>query len=125
MLRELRSVAGLAVVQVPQGGVSRALAAYRADQSVRYAEPDYPIEIADVPNDPDFDCLLGRKNTRQAVSGFFCFPTGTQGADIRAPDAWDVWTGDPDFRIAIIDTGINYLHPDLAPNVWTNPGEVP
>jgi subtilisin family serine protease len=46
-------------------------------------------------------------------------------AKIRAPQAWDLSTGDPDLVVAIIDTGIDYTHPDLAANIWTNPGEIP
>ena len=50
---------------------------------------------------------------------------GTPGADIRAEGAWDLTTGDAAFRIAVLDTGVDYNHPDLAANIWTNPGEIP
>jgi hypothetical protein len=45
--------------------------------------------------------------------------------DIDAPEAWDIYTGDPNYRIAIIDTGIDFNHPDLQGNIWVNPGETP
>jgi serine protease len=45
--------------------------------------------------------------------------------DTRAGDAWPTTTGAEDVVIADIDTGVDVLHPDLATNVWHNPGEVP
>ena len=50
-------------------------------------------------------------------------PSDHPDADIDAPQAWDEWVGDPNFRIAVIDTGIDYNHPDLAANIWINPCE--
>jgi len=44
---------------------------------------------------------------------------------IKVPGAWENHTGSTDFRVAIIDTGIDYNHPDLINNIWTNPGEIP
>jgi len=124
-VRPVSSIDGLNVVEVVPDRLADALAGYRADPTVVYAEPDHEIHVFDPPNDPEFGRLWGMRNDGQAVSGFFCFAAGTPGADIRAVDAWDIWTGDPEFRIAIIDTGVNYLHPDLAENIWTNPDEVP
>jgi hypothetical protein len=44
-------------------------------------------------------------------------------ADIDTPLAWDLWQGDADFRIAILDSGVRYDHTDLTTNIWVNPGE--
>jgi len=83
---------------------------------IEYAEPDYVIEINLTPNDPQFGQLWGLHNTGQGG--------GTVGADIDASDAWDINTGNSDFVVGVIDTGVDYNHEDLAANRWTNPGEV-
>ena len=79
-------------------------------------EPDLPITVESTPNDPRYDELYGLHNTGQ--SG------GTSDADIDAPEAWEVTTGSRDIIVAVIDTGIDYTHPDLAANMWVNPGEI-
>ena len=114
-------VAGLQLVEVAEGKLAAALAAYKNHPDVLYAEPDYIVYPAAIPGDPDFDELWGMHNTGQTVNG----DPGTPGADIQAVEAWDTWTGSPVFRIAVIDTGVDYDHPDLRANIWTNPGEIP
>ncbi len=118
-IKTYRFVDGLTLVRVPTGDLSAALTSYLSDANVLYAEPDYIGEVAVVPNDTDFSLLWGMQNTGQTVNG----DQGTAGSDIRAVDAWDLWTGDPNFRIAVIDSGVNYTHPDLAANIWMNPCE--
>jgi hypothetical protein len=89
---------------------------------VRYVEPNFILSVADhgsVPDDPSFHELWGLDNFGQPVNGF----PGTAGADIDATGAWDVTTGDPTLVVGVVDTGVDYTHPDLIPNVWTNPGE--
>ncbi len=73
-----------------------------------------------VPNDPLFGEQWGLQNTGQNVAG----TPGTADADIDAPAAWDIGTGDPATVIAIMDSGAALNHPDLAPQLWQNPGEV-
>lgn len=91
--------------------------AYLSDPAVAYAEPNYIVEKRDIPNDPLFEQLWGMRNTGQTG--------GTPGADIRATEAWSLATGDTNILVAVIDTGIDYTHPDLVENLWTNPGEIP
>ena len=100
-----------------QANVAAALAAYRADPAVQTAEVDQQVSVATVPNDPQFGSLWAMRNTGQ--SG------GTADADIDADQAWDLQTGSLQTTVAIIDTGIDYTHPDLYKNVWLNQGEVP
>ena len=113
--------------------VREAVAELSADPSVEFAEPNYVYHQDSVPNDPFMGQLWGLNNTGQTVSvpGVLT-PTNTAGtadADIDAPEAWDVApveNGDAsDVVVAIVDSGIDYEHPDLAPNMWHNPGEIP
>ena len=83
-----------------------------------YVEPDYLYQINAVPNDPRFNELWGMHNTGQAVSG----TPGTADADIDAAEPGTSRPAIPDVVIAVIDTGIDYNHPDLAANMWVNPG---
>ena len=88
-----------------------------AEPTVRVAEPDYLMHLMSVPNDPKFGSLWGLRN--QGQTG------GTAGADIDATLAWDLITGSNNVKVAVIDTGMDYTHPDLAANAAINTGEVP
>jgi alpha-tubulin suppressor-like RCC1 family protein/subtilisin family serine protease len=83
---------------------------------VAYVEPDYFVQSLSVPNDSKFGQLWSLNNTRQTG--------GKVDADIDAPEAWDFSTGSHAVKVAVIDTGIDYTHPDLSANIWTNPGEI-
>jgi subtilisin family serine protease len=85
----------------------------RRDPAVRVAEPDYRIHLAAVPDDPLFPDQWSLLNTGQEG--------GAEGADIRAPSAWELAIGG-DVRVAVIDTGTDYNHPDLADNMLRDPG---
>lgn len=86
-----------------------------------YAEPNYIFRAFAVsPNDAMFGQLWGMQNIGQAdASG----QVGTAGADIRAAEAWTLFRGSNQITVAVIDTGIDYNHPDLAANIYRNPGE--
>jgi subtilisin family serine protease len=77
-------------------------------------------DAAVVPNDPSFGSQWAFRNTGQSVNG----TSGTNGADERATTAWSVTTGSRSIVIAEVDTGVDYNHPDLAANIWSNPAGV-
>ena len=97
--------------------VEAAVRRLRSRPNIAYAEPNYIFRINETPNDPRFTELYGLNNTGQTG--------GTVDADIDAAQAWDVFTGSSNVLIGVIDTGVDYTHPDLAANIWTNPGEIP
>ena len=115
--RLLSEAADLRIVGVGDSGVPAALEAARRDPRVLYAEPDYVIRAETAPNDPRFGELWGLNNVGQG--------SGTAGADIGATAAWSRSTGSGDVVVAVLDSGVDYTHPDLASNIWANPGEVP
>lgn len=125
-IRALSGVPGLQLVKLPRGvTVPAAVAQYKQNPNVLYAEPDYLRHIDVVPNDPYFSSLWGLYNTGQTVRGV----KGVPGVDIDAPEAWDKTTGSNDVVIAVLDTGVDYREQDLAPNIvngWdfiTNSGD--
>ena len=69
------------------------------------------------PDDEFFDLQWSLHNIGQTG--------GLEDCDIDAPEAWDIETGNPDIVIAIIDSGIDYTHPDLIDNIWHNEDEIP
>ncbi len=87
------------------------------DPLVEYAEPNYKFNNCSSPNDYYFSEQWALHNTGQTG--------GTIDADIDAPEAWDIETGDSEIVIAIIDTGVDYNHEDLVDNIWENSGEIP
>jgi thermitase len=83
---------------------------------VEIAEPNFIYHIVRTPNDPDFSKLWGMFNDGKAG--------GRAGVDIGAEQAWDIETGSDKVTVAVIDTGIDYTHPDLQQNVWVNQAEL-
>ncbi|MGH9841108.1 MAG: S8 family serine peptidase [Blastocatellia bacterium] len=84
---------------------------------VQYAEPNYVVRSTLTPNDTRFGELWGLNNTGQTISG----QTGIAGADIKAVSAWDVSTGSSSIVVGVVDSGVDYNHPDLAANIWSAP----
>ena len=124
-------VPGMQVVQVSGSSLEDAMRTYESDPDVQYVEPDYKITVNPIenvgetasvrslqaagssyPNDPGYPDQWGLYNT------------ANPGADISAPLAWGGTTGSSGVIVALIDTGVDYTHPDLAANIWTNPVEV-
>lgn len=97
--------------------ITAALLAFKQDPNVAFVEPDYRVSVQQEPNDSSFPSQYALNNTGQ--SG------GIADADLDAPEAWEITTGDHDTIVAVIDTGVDYNHPDLAANIWTNLAEIP
>jgi thermitase len=93
---------GVQVLSVPPGEVEAKIAAFRADPRVELAEPDYIAQVAYEPNDPYYG-------------------DGTQWGPqkVFASQAWDLSTGDPNVIVAIVDSGADPNHPDLAGKLVT------
>ncbi len=119
--REYKIVPGLCLVKLPDGvAVEQALVSFNSTAGILYAQPDYELTLDSdqqyIPNDLRFDELWGMHNTGQTG--------GTPDADIDAPEAWDIATDCSEIIVAVIDTGVDYTHPDLAANMWVNEAEL-
>lgn len=112
---------GFVVLQKPviQNQIS-SLREIHSSGMVELAEPNYIYRMSKVGNDPQLGQLWGLRNQGQQDSGK---QNGVVGIDIDAERAWDINTGSRKVLVAVIDTGIDYNHPDLAPNAWINQAE--
>ncbi len=106
LIRGFGVLENLEHVKIPTNTVDHALAMLRRNPFVEFAEPDYVVSAFAAPDDP-------------------YFPSNLWGiVNINAPTAWDATTGNHDTIIAIIDSGIDYDHPDLQANIWRNLAEL-
>ncbi|MBI4626541.1 MAG: PQQ-binding-like beta-propeller repeat protein [Verrucomicrobia bacterium] len=108
--RELR------IIELDQSdNADRAIARLRATGRYEFVEPDYIRHLAVEPNDPRFTdgSLWALKNTG--------LNNGIPGSDIQATAAWDIIREAPNVIVAVVDSGVNLTHLDLAANLWTNP----
>lgn len=112
VLEEYSEFEGLQLVEVAKGAVEEAVKAYFDDPSVLHAEPDYDRYPAAVCNSND-PHLLSTDNRLWSIK------------KVRAPEVWCLTTGNQNFPVAVIDSGIMRAHPDLNANIWTNPLECP
>lgn len=115
--KRFTSVENLEKVRLPSGvSVEAALTQYRAIPSVLYAEPNYivhALQSSTIPNDPYFPQQWSLQNTGQTG--------GTPGADIHATQAWSITKGNSNIVVAVIDSGVDYAHPDLVGQIWNAP----
>jgi subtilisin family serine protease len=117
VVRRFNTLNAVTVQLQPQHNVINITNDLNALPQVRYSEPDFIVERLRTPNDPRYVQQWALNNTGQTG--------GTPGADINAPEAWNTTVGSSEVVVAIIDSGIDYNHPDLAANMWINPGEIP
>jgi subtilisin family serine protease len=106
VVRAFRLVPGLRLVELP-GAIPPAEAVEEVDDmpGVAFVARDSVMKIDRAANDPQLDQQWGI-------------------TAIRAPSAWDVTTGSSEVAVAVLDTGMDLDHPDLAGNLWTNPDEI-
>ncbi|AWB65018.1 hypothetical protein C2869_00535 [Saccharobesus litoralis] len=110
--KSFKHLTGMEIYNVPAHLSAKEAAVLMARQpGVESAEPEVIFEVLAIPNDEHFDQLWGLDNQYDT--------------DINAPEAWDITQGNEQIVIGVIDSGIDYQHEDLAPNVWQNPNEIP
>lgn len=117
-IKQYASTPGLYLISLPNTVTVEDARTYLSTISeIQYSEENIIYSIQDFPNDPFFNLLWGLHNFGQ--NG------GKPNIDINAPEAWVDTKGSSEIVIGVIDTGIDYTHPDLAPNIWINPSEIP
>ncbi len=97
------------------------VAEYKRNPDVEYAELNYIVYATTTPDDPYYSVQWALNNTGQPypINGGGT-DSGTAGADISAPEAWDLYTGSSETIVAVIDSGVDYTHRDLVGNMWTD-----
>ena len=105
MLTDLPQI-GWQIVGVDPARFEEIRQAYAHSALVSRVEPDHAYRLAHIPNDPYWPGMWNLMH-------------------IHADTAWDITRGSSTVKVAVIDTGLETSHPDLAANVWTNPGEIP
>jgi hypothetical protein len=129
-------LSGVHILKVTEGiDLKRMQQEYERRPEVEYAELDYKVSLFDQPDDPLFPHQWYLNNTGQGYLGVNRVPGngndtqvikyGTEDADIDALEAFERGDEVTVPLVGIIDTGLDLDHPDLADNVWTNPGEIP
>jgi subtilisin family serine protease len=102
-------------------GISNSIVSSALSDNFINFKLDSELTMDLLPNDEFFNQSWGLENNGQKMAGM----NGRKDADIDASAAWDITTGSKSTVVAIIDTGIDYNHPDLIDNIWANPGEIP
>ena len=120
VMQSFKIVPDVEQVRLAKGlSVKDAITQYMSNPDVEYAEPNYIRKVAStevIPSDLYFRDQWALRNTGQ-------YAYGTAGADIKASEAWRVSTGSYDITIAVLDTGVDYNHSDLASNMLRNLSE--
>lgn len=116
-------------LETNKGLTDKAFASFASNPEIEYIEPNYIISLEKInageevsrPKDPSFKKQWGMKNDGKNGS---IFSSGVAGEDINALRAWSITDGSNDVKIAVIDTGVDYTHPDLKNNIMVNVAEL-
>ncbi len=104
--KEIPDLTNIYILKLPMDADIHSIAgAYKRNPNVEYAEPNYIAHICVKPNDPYYSQQWAHQN-------------------MQSEQAWDIEKGDSSVAIAIIDTGVDWDHPDLAANIWNNTDEI-
>ncbi|MCI0606549.1 hypothetical protein L0156_26495 [bacterium] len=96
--------------------LAAAMAEFQRDPHIDYAQPDYLLTTDFLPNDPFYKSA---GSWRQNYDDLW----GLKADKLDMAPAWDVTQGEG-MIVAVVDTGLDYNHPDIATNVWKNQGEI-
>jgi subtilisin family serine protease len=107
------------VAEVHGRSVEEVVNALNKRPDVEYAELDYYQELHNYTTEPNFPSLWGLNNTGQTIGG----STGVYDMDINAPEAFNLTYNRQGPVVAVLDTGVDFSHPDLYNSRWVNPGE--
>ncbi len=107
---------GVERIKLPDSvSVEEAVRLYKENADVEYAEPNYLVRAAAIPDDTRFNTQWYLHNTGQMVNSII----GTADADIDGPEAWEITKGNLSVIVAVIDSGVDKNHPDLTDNLLT------
>lgn len=133
-------------IQVPGQRAALTLSALKADRSVEFVQSNYRIKLRESYQiqDPRIREALVQKLVPEGIMALPyadnpALPSGNQQSmgldpdfgkqwgmiDLGVKSAWEKTTGSPEMIVAVIDTGIDYTHEDLLPNLWRNTKEIP
>jgi thermitase len=115
----------VAIDDLDNADAAATVAEYSRLAEVEYAEPNFEIELSAevegplvpiLPHDPQFTDQWALANSGQRG--------GKEGADISATLAWSTTTGSDKVVVAVLDSGVDYTHEDLAQNMWVRPANI-
>lgn len=111
--------------------MKRAIADFKSDPNVEFAQPNYIYKATALPNDPKLGQLWALRNTGQTIAKagkdapYSVNNPGMAGKDMRLEYAWNNITDCSSVIVAVLDTGVNYNHSDLAANMWDGGASYP